>query len=115
MSIGIDLDSLERPQTHNKEAPFKFCTPMVFMLTVALVNLSDPGGATFKAAFTHGLWYSEKGEALLRGVLTLRYFSHAQPASLWKAGFLHNLLMVWQSTPIVVPRSRISRSAAPFS
>ena len=39
------------------EAPFKFCTPMVFMLTLALVNLSDPGGATFHAAFTRGLWY----------------------------------------------------------
>ena len=30
---------------------------------------------------------SEKGEALLRGVLTLRLVSHAQPARLWKAAF----------------------------
>ena len=38
---------------------------------------------------------SEKGEALLRGVLTLRFVSHAQPARLWEACFTDNLLMVW--------------------
>jgi len=30
---------------------------------------------------------SEKGEVLLRGVLTLRFVSHAQPARLWKTCF----------------------------
>ena len=60
--------------------------------------------------------YSEKGEVLLRGVLALRFVSHTQPARLWKAVFfIYNLLMIWQSIPKVVPRSRISRSASPFS
>ena len=30
---------------------------------------------------------SEKGEVLLRGLLALRFVSHAQPARLWKAVF----------------------------
>jgi hypothetical protein len=59
---------------------------------------------------------SEKGGVLPRRVLTPRYVSHAQPARLWKAGFLQiTLLIVWQSIPKVAPRSRISRSAAPSS
>jgi len=39
------------------KAPYRFVTPMVLMMTVALVNLSDPGGATFQATFTQGIWY----------------------------------------------------------
>jgi len=38
--------------------------------------------------------HQRKGEVLLRGVLTLRFVSHAQPARLWKAVFADNLLMV---------------------
>jgi len=41
---------------------------------------------------------SEKGEALLRGVLTLRFVSHAQPARLWKAGCLQ-IICSWFGNP----------------
>jgi len=39
------------------KAPYRFVTPMVLMTTVSLVNLSDPGGATFQATFTRGIYY----------------------------------------------------------
>jgi len=59
---------------------------------------------------------SEKGEVLLRGVLTLRYSSHTQPARLWKAACLH-MICSWfdNPPPKVITGSRISRSASPFS
>ena len=43
-------------------------------------------------------WCSEKGEVLLRGVLTLRFVSHAQPARLWKAGCLQ-IICSWFGNP----------------
>jgi len=46
----------------------------------------------------HPLRPSEKGEALLRGVLTLLFVSHAQPARLWKAGFFQ-IVCSWFGNP----------------
>jgi len=42
-------------------------------------------------------------------------FAYTAGETLENMFFTNNLLLVWQSTPKVVPRSRISRSAAPFS
>jgi len=60
--------------------------------------------------------HSDKGEVLLRGGCLLygllRMHSQRDSGKLFL--FTTNLLMVWQSTPKVVPRSWISRSAAPF-
>ena len=65
-----------------------------------------------------GWWVlmSEKGEVLLRGVGTPRYFAHPQwQLCLSSAHLCSGSLMVWNSTPKMVPRSRISRSISHFS
>ena len=43
--------------------------------------------------------YSEKGEALLTGVLTPRCVSHVQPARLWEAGRLQ-IVCSWFGNPL---------------
>jgi hypothetical protein len=59
---------------------------------------------------------SEKGEVLLRVVLTPRYFSRTQPARLWKASCLQTICSWFDNPPQkVVPRSWVSRSASHFS
>jgi len=47
----------------------------------------EPPPLSFRRRFCGGPLSSEKGEALLSGVLTLRFVSHAQPARLWKTCF----------------------------
>jgi len=51
---------------------------------------------------------SGKGEVLLRGVLTLRFASHAQPARLWKAGFVHTICSWFGNPPQSSPPRRWS-------
>ena len=58
----------------------------------------------------------KRGSAPKGGAHSTVCFACAASETLENMCFLkYNLLMVWQSTPKVVPRSRISRSAAPFS
>jgi len=75
--------------------------PHLIMLPV-LLQASEKGfHSAFAALFSYQglvarvralcLLLSENGEVLLRGMLTLRFASHAQPARLWKTVFLHIL------------------------
>jgi len=56
---------------------------------------------------------SEKGEVLLRGVLTLRFASLAQPLRFWRPAFSNDLPMVWQFVAILFRmRSRVHQHAS---
>ena len=63
-------------------APTAAVTPATAAAATAHIRVSE------SACLGMSLRSSEKGEVLLRRVLTLRFVSHAQPARLWKAGFL---------------------------
>jgi hypothetical protein len=57
----------------------------------------------------------EGGSAPKGGAHSMLCFACTASETLENVFFTYNLLMAWQSTPKVVPRSRISRSAASFS
>jgi len=56
----------------------------------------------------------ERGSAPKGGAHSTVFFAYTASETLENSFFTDNLLMVWQSTPKVAPRSRISRSAAPL-
>jgi len=57
----------------------------------------------------------KRGSAPKGGAHSTVGFAYTASETLESCFVPDNLLMVWQSTPKVVPRIRISRSAAPFS